>query len=152
MPSLFQAGFGNRWHNLERVVCNSCHLFHSSIALNVYEHITWQSTPQPYYTMPLSINFNISIYYYYTLCCVCYWPYSCWLSMQIIKNWTKLLLCHITFTCTSSIKGLGVFFDSKLHFHEHLDYVFSDRIKRLGLIRSITYRFSWSVCINYTLL
>jgi hypothetical protein len=51
-------------------------------------------------------------------------------------------LCHVAITRTSSIKDLGVFFDSKLYFHEHVDYVFSDCIKLLGLIRSVTYRFS----------
>jgi hypothetical protein len=34
------------------------------------------------------------------------------------------------------------FFDSKLYFHSHVDYVFSESIKLFGLIRSITYRFS----------
>jgi hypothetical protein len=62
-------------------------------------------------------------------------------------------LCHVSITRTSGIKDLGVFFDSKLHFHKHVDYVFCDCIKLLGLMRSITYRFSsWSVCIYYTLL
>ncbi|PNF13713.1 hypothetical protein B7P43_G14358 [Cryptotermes secundus] len=51
-------------------------------------------------------------------------------------------LCHAIITSTSSIKDLGVFFDSKLHFHTHVNYIFSECIKLLGLIRSITYRFS----------
>jgi hypothetical protein len=49
--------------------------------------------------------------------------------------------------CTSSIKDLGVFFDSKLHFHNHVDYVFSECIKILGLIRFITYSFSSLECL-----
>jgi hypothetical protein len=63
-------------------------------------------------------------------------------------------LCHATITRTSSIKDLGVHFDSKLHFHSHVDYVFSECIKLLGLIRSITYRFSYleCVCVYYTVL
>jgi hypothetical protein len=28
------------------------------------------------------------------LCCVFNWPYSCWLSRSIIKNWTELLFIH----------------------------------------------------------
>jgi hypothetical protein len=47
-------------------------------------------------------------------------------------------LCHATITRTSSIEDLGVFFDSKSHFHSHVDYVFYECIKILGLIRSIT--------------
>jgi hypothetical protein len=45
-------------------------------------------------------------------------------------------LCHATITHTSSIKDLGVFFESKLHYHSHVDYVFSECIKLLGLICS----------------
>jgi hypothetical protein len=30
-------------------------------------------------------------------------------------------LCHTAITCTSSIKDIGVFFDSKLYFHNHVD-------------------------------
>ncbi|PNF30002.1 hypothetical protein B7P43_G06208 [Cryptotermes secundus] len=51
-------------------------------------------------------------------------------------------LCHAIITCTSCIKDLGVLFYSKLHFHTHVNYIFSECIKLLGLIRSITYRFS----------
>jgi hypothetical protein len=51
-------------------------------------------------------------------------------------------LCRATITRTSSIKDQGVFYDSKLHFHNHVDYVFSECIKLLGLIRSITYSLS----------
>ncbi|PNF28281.1 hypothetical protein B7P43_G05705 [Cryptotermes secundus] len=41
-------------------------------------------------------------------------------------------LCHAIITRTSSIKDLGVFFDSKLHFHTHVNYIFRRRVKRLG--------------------
>jgi hypothetical protein len=34
-------------------------------------------------------------------------------------------LCHATITRTSSIKDLGVFFDSKLHFHSYVGCLFS---------------------------
>jgi hypothetical protein len=54
---------------------------------------------------------------------------------------------HHYYYYTCSIKDLGFFFDSKLHFHEHIDYVFSDCIKLLGLIHSITYRFSSLECL-----
>jgi hypothetical protein len=56
-------------------------------------------------------------------------------------------LCRATITRTSSIKDLGVFFDSKLHFHNHVHYVFSDCIKLLSLIRFITYSFSALECL-----
>jgi hypothetical protein len=42
---------------------------------------------------------------------------------------------------TSYIKDLGVFFDSKLHFHNHVDFLFSKYIKLLCLILSITFSF-----------
>jgi hypothetical protein len=56
-------------------------------------------------------------------------------------------LCHTAITCTSSIKDLGVFFDSKLYFHSHVDSIFSECIKLLGLIRSITFRFFSLDCL-----
>jgi hypothetical protein len=37
---------------------------------------------------------------------------------------------------------LGVFIDSKLYFHSHVDYIFSQYIKLLGLIRNNTFSFS----------
>jgi hypothetical protein len=42
-------------------------------------------------------------------------------------------LCRATITRTSSIRDLGVFFDSKLNFHNHVDYVFSEWGRRIGL-------------------
>jgi cell division protein FtsW (lipid II flippase) len=56
-------------------------------------------------------------------------------------------LCHAAITRTSSIKGLGVFFDSKLHFHNHVDFIFSECIKLFGFIRSLTFRFSSLDCL-----
>jgi hypothetical protein len=55
-------------------------------------------------------------------------------------------LCHATITRTNSVR---VFFDSKLHFHNHVDYIFSECIKLLGIIRSITYRFSPVECLYF---
>jgi hypothetical protein len=40
------------------------------------------------------------------------------------------------------IKDLGLHIDSKLHFHEHVDFLFSHTIKLLGLIRTIKLSFS----------
>jgi hypothetical protein len=51
-------------------------------------------------------------------------------------------LCHSSITHTDSIKDLGAFIDSKLHFHNHVDYVFYQCIKFLGLVRTITLPFS----------
>jgi hypothetical protein len=56
-------------------------------------------------------------------------------------------LCHAAITRTSSIKDLGVFFDSKLYFHSHVDFIYSEGGKLLGLIRSITLRFSSLGCL-----
>jgi hypothetical protein len=52
-----------------------------------------------------------------------------------------------TMTLSSPRMDYRCFFDSKLHFYEHVDYVFSDCIKLLGLIRSVTYRFSSLECL-----
>jgi hypothetical protein len=42
---------------------------------------------------------------------------------------------------TVCIKDLGVYIDCKLHFHQHVDYLFSHAMKLLGLIRSLTFNF-----------
>jgi hypothetical protein len=55
-------------------------------------------------------------------------------------------LCHAAITSTSSINDLGVSFDSKLHFHNHVYLIFSECIKLLGLICSLTFRFSSLDC------
>jgi hypothetical protein len=54
--------------------------------------------------------------------------------------------CRSAIARTTSIKDLGVFFDSKLYFHNHVDFLFSECSKILGLIRSITFRFSSLDC------
>ncbi|PNF15180.1 hypothetical protein B7P43_G14670 [Cryptotermes secundus] len=56
-------------------------------------------------------------------------------------------LGHAIISHTSSINDLGVFFDSKLHFHTHVNYIFSQCIKLLGLIHSITYRLPLLKCL-----
>jgi hypothetical protein len=40
------------------------------------------------------------------------------------------------------IKDLGVMVNSKLYFHCHVDFVYSQALGTLGLIRFITYNFS----------
>jgi hypothetical protein len=37
---------------------------------------------------------------------------------------------------------MGVYIDCKLHFHQHVDYLFSHAMKLLGLIRTLTFSFS----------
>jgi hypothetical protein len=49
--------------------------------------------------------------------------------------------------CQSSIKDLGVFIDARLHFHDHINYLFSQSIKLLGLVRNITFNFSSLECM-----
>jgi hypothetical protein len=56
-------------------------------------------------------------------------------------------LCHAAITRTSSIKDLGVFFDSKLYLHNNVDFLFFECIKLLGHVRSITYRFASLDCL-----
>jgi hypothetical protein len=52
------------------------------------------------------------------------------------------------------IKDLGVLFDTKLHFHQHVDFLLSRTVKLLGLIRIITLYFSAldSLLMLYTIL
>jgi hypothetical protein len=63
-------------------------------------------------------------------------------------NFLSYQLCHAAITLTSNIEDLGNFFCSKLHFHSHANYVFSECIKFLVLIRSITYRFFSLECLH----
>jgi hypothetical protein len=51
-------------------------------------------------------------------------------------------LCQNTITWTDSVKDRGVFLDAELHFHNHVNYIFSHCIKLLGLVRCITFNFS----------
>jgi hypothetical protein len=59
----------------------------------------------------------------------------------------EYLLCHAAITRTSSIKDLSVFYDLKLYFHNYVDFILSECIELLGLIRSITFRFSSLECL-----
>jgi hypothetical protein len=56
-------------------------------------------------------------------------------------------LCHVAITHTSRFKDLRVFFDSKLYFHNLVDFIFSECMKLLGLIRTISFRFSSLYCL-----
>jgi hypothetical protein len=56
-------------------------------------------------------------------------------------------LCQSSITRIDSIKHLGVFTDVKLHFHDHVNYIFSHCIKLLGLVRSIAFNFSSPECM-----
>jgi hypothetical protein len=56
-------------------------------------------------------------------------------------------LFHTNITRTSSVKDLGVYLDSKLYFHTHVNFIFSQCIKLLGLIRSVTFSFSTLECM-----
>jgi hypothetical protein len=53
----------------------------------------------------------------------------------------KYKLGDFYITRTDCIKDLGVFIDSKLYFHSHVDYIFPQSIKPLVLIRNITSSF-----------
>jgi hypothetical protein len=41
-----------------------------------------------------------------------------------------------------TVKDLGIILDTKLYFHPHVDYIFSQALKLLGLIHAITFSFS----------
>jgi hypothetical protein len=51
-------------------------------------------------------------------------------------------LCQSSVTRSHSIKDLGVHIDNKLHFHDHVNYIFSQSTRLLGLFRNITFNFS----------
>jgi hypothetical protein len=55
--------------------------------------------------------------------------------------------CRVAITRIGSIKDLFLVFGSKLHFQNHVDFLFSECIKLLGLVRSITLRFSSLDCL-----
>jgi hypothetical protein len=55
--------------------------------------------------------------------------------------------CQSSIARTDSIKDLGVCIDNKLHFHDQINYTFSQCIKLLGLVRSITINFSSIECM-----
>jgi hypothetical protein len=51
-------------------------------------------------------------------------------------------LVDILIVRTDSVKELGVMLDRKLHLHRHVDYLHSQALKLLRLIRFITYNIS----------
>jgi hypothetical protein len=74
-------------------------------------------------------------------------PWDLILLKRLYKKKQIFKFCRATITRTSSIKELGLISDSKLHFHKHADDVFSECIKLLGLILSITYSFPSLECM-----
>jgi hypothetical protein len=54
-------------------------------------------------------------------------------------------LWEFSTTCTHTIKDLRVQIFSKINFHAHKDYIFSQSIRMLGFICTLTYSFS-TVC------
>jgi hypothetical protein len=56
-------------------------------------------------------------------------------------------LSHSAITRTYSVKDLRVYLDSKLHFHDHVNSIFSQCIKLLGLIHCAAFNFSTLECM-----
>jgi hypothetical protein len=56
-------------------------------------------------------------------------------------------LCQSSINRTDSIEDLGIFIDAKLHFHDHINYIFSHCIKLLDLVSNITLNFSSLECM-----
>jgi hypothetical protein len=52
-----------------------------------------------------------------------------------------------TMTRANSVKYLGIFLDSKLYFYNHVNFIFSRCVKLLGLVRSVTFNFSYLECM-----
>jgi hypothetical protein len=55
-------------------------------------------------------------------------------------------LCQSSITRTDSIEDLGVFLDYKLHFHNLVNYIYSQFIKLLDRVRCVTFSFSSLEC------
>jgi len=51
-------------------------------------------------------------------------------------------LCESSITRTDYIRDLRVLIDTKLHFHQQVDNIFSQAIRLLGLIRTVIFSFS----------
>jgi hypothetical protein len=51
-------------------------------------------------------------------------------------------LCQFSVARSHRIRDLGVRLDSKLNFHKHVSYTFSECMKLLGIVGSITFCFS----------
>jgi hypothetical protein len=60
-------------------------------------------------------------------------------SNSILFNYK---LCNNLVTRSQCVKYIGVMLDCKLYFHQHVDYILSQGLKMLGLIRYITSSFS----------
>jgi hypothetical protein len=56
-------------------------------------------------------------------------------------------ICQSSVTRTDFVRDLGVFIDAKLHFHDHINYIFSHCIKLLSIVGSITSNLSSLECI-----
>jgi hypothetical protein len=56
-------------------------------------------------------------------------------------------LSQASITHTNSIVDMAVFLNSKLHFHDHVSYVFSHCIKLLDLVHSVNFTFSSLECM-----
>jgi hypothetical protein len=54
----------------------------------------------------------------------------------------EIIVIIIIILRTDCIKDLGVYIDCKLHFHQHVDYLFCHAMKLLGLIHTLTFSFS----------
>jgi hypothetical protein len=51
-------------------------------------------------------------------------------------------LCNNLVAHSQCVKDLGVLLDCKIYFHQHINYIFSQSLKMLGLIQYITSSFS----------
>jgi hypothetical protein len=51
-------------------------------------------------------------------------------------------LCNNPVACSQCVNDLGVLLDCTLYFHQHINYIFSQSLKMLGLIRYITSSYS----------
>jgi hypothetical protein len=50
-------------------------------------------------------------------------------------------LCGSRINRTDTFKGLGIILNSKLYFHQHVDYILSQTFKLLSLICAVTFSF-----------
>jgi hypothetical protein len=85
---------------------------------------------------------------------ICDWCTSNYMKINVSKTrvisfpWkTNMIsfgykLCGSRINHTDTLKDLGIILDTKLYFHPHVDYIFSQALHLLGLIRVIIFSFS----------
>jgi hypothetical protein len=118
--------------------------------LNIYFLLTTEKSTEPPNLLKIVIYYSLTLTVY-KVCC----SPNC-MKLNISK--TKVISfsmkanvlisdykrCQTSIARTESIKDLGIF----IHFHNHVNHIFSHCIKLLGLVSSITFTFASPECMH----